>query len=73
MKAPECFYGTQPFKVRSFIQSRQLIFHNDMENFSQQRKRVPYATSFLIGKVAKWIDPYLSNLTNEDPSYLLNS
>ncbi|MBW0483432.1 hypothetical protein O181_023147 [Austropuccinia psidii MF-1] len=28
MKAPECFDGTQPFKVRSFIQSSQIIFHN---------------------------------------------
>ncbi|MBW0591216.1 hypothetical protein O181_130931, partial [Austropuccinia psidii MF-1] len=28
MKAPECFDGTQPFEVRSFIQSCQLIFHN---------------------------------------------
>ncbi|MBW0527322.1 hypothetical protein O181_067037 [Austropuccinia psidii MF-1] len=26
MKAPECSDGTQPFKVRSFIQSCQLIF-----------------------------------------------
>ncbi|MBW0477245.1 hypothetical protein O181_016960 [Austropuccinia psidii MF-1] len=29
MQAPDCFYVTQPFKVRSFIQSFQLIFHND--------------------------------------------
>ncbi|MBW0545605.1 hypothetical protein O181_085320 [Austropuccinia psidii MF-1] len=34
MMAPECFNGTQPFKVRSFIQSCQLIFHNDSETFS---------------------------------------
>ncbi|MBW0493606.1 hypothetical protein O181_033321 [Austropuccinia psidii MF-1] len=73
MKAPECFYGTQPFKVRSFVQSCQLIFHNDPENFSQDRKTVLYATSFLIGRASKWIEPYLSNLTNKDPSYLLNS
>ncbi|MBW0464452.1 hypothetical protein O181_004167 [Austropuccinia psidii MF-1] len=73
MKAPECFDGTQPFKVRSFIQSCQLIFHNDPENFSQDRKKVLYATSFLIRRAAKWIEPYLSNLTNQDPSYLLNS
>ncbi|MBW0564108.1 hypothetical protein O181_103823 [Austropuccinia psidii MF-1] len=33
MKAPECFDRTQPFKVRSFIQSCQLIFHNDLANF----------------------------------------
>ncbi|MBW0572545.1 hypothetical protein O181_112260 [Austropuccinia psidii MF-1] len=55
MKAPECFDGTQPFKVRSFLQSCQLIFHNDPANFSQDRKKVLYATSFLIGRAAKWI------------------
>ncbi|MBW0558897.1 hypothetical protein O181_098612 [Austropuccinia psidii MF-1] len=73
MKAPECFDGTQPFKVRSFIQSCQFIFHNDQSNFSQDRKKVLYATSFLIGRAEKWIEPYLSNLTNQDANYLLNS
>ncbi|MBW0539203.1 hypothetical protein O181_078918 [Austropuccinia psidii MF-1] len=73
MKAPECFNGTQPFKVRSFIHSCQLIFHNDLENFSQDRKKALYATSFLIGRASKWIEPYLSSLTNQDPNYLLNS
>ncbi|MBW0524979.1 hypothetical protein O181_064694 [Austropuccinia psidii MF-1] len=34
MKAPECFDGTQTFKVRSFIQSCKLIFHNEPANFS---------------------------------------
>ncbi|MBW0499160.1 hypothetical protein O181_038875 [Austropuccinia psidii MF-1] len=73
MKAPECIYGTQPFKVRSFIKSCQLIFNNDPANFSQERKKVLYATSFLIGRATKWIEPYLSNLTNQEPNYLLNS
>ncbi|MBW0577219.1 hypothetical protein O181_116934 [Austropuccinia psidii MF-1] len=73
MKAPECFDGTQPFKVRSFIQSCQLIFHNDPANFAQDRKKVLYSTSFLIFRAEKWIEPYLSNLTNQDPNYLLNS
>ncbi|MBW0519865.1 hypothetical protein O181_059580 [Austropuccinia psidii MF-1] len=73
MKAPQFFDGTQPFKVRSFIQSCQLIFHNDPANFSQDRKKVLYATSFLIGRAAKWIEPYLSNPNNQDSSYLLNS
>ncbi|MBW0472337.1 hypothetical protein O181_012052 [Austropuccinia psidii MF-1] len=73
MKAPECFDGTQPFKFRSLIKSCQLISHNDLENFSQERKKVLYATSFLIGRDAKWIEHYLSNLTDEDPNYLLNS
>ncbi|MBW0498529.1 hypothetical protein O181_038244 [Austropuccinia psidii MF-1] len=44
MKATEFFDGTHPFKVRSFIQSCQLIFHNDPENFSQERKKVLHAT-----------------------------
>ncbi|MBW0568104.1 hypothetical protein O181_107819 [Austropuccinia psidii MF-1] len=73
MKAPECFDGSQPFKVRIFIQSCQLVFHNYPANFSQDRKKALYPTSFLIGRAAKWIEPYLSNLTNQDPSYLLNS
>ncbi|MBW0533167.1 hypothetical protein O181_072882 [Austropuccinia psidii MF-1] len=73
IKAPECFDGTQPFKVRGFIQSCQLIFHNNTEHFSQDRKKVLYATSFVIGRAAKWIEPYLFNLTNKDPNYLLNS
>ncbi|MBW0553506.1 hypothetical protein O181_093221 [Austropuccinia psidii MF-1] len=72
MKESECFDGTQPFKVRSFIQSCQLIFHNDPANFSQDRKKVLYSTSFLVGRGAKWIEPYLSNLTNQDSSYLLH-
>ncbi|MBW0483457.1 hypothetical protein O181_023172 [Austropuccinia psidii MF-1] len=73
MKAPKCFDGTQPFKVRSFIQSCQLIFHNDPANFSQDRKKFLYSTSFLIGRAAKWIEPYLSSLINKDPNYLPNS
>ncbi|MBW0476790.1 hypothetical protein O181_016505 [Austropuccinia psidii MF-1] len=73
MKAQEWFGGTHLFKVRSFIHCCQLIFYNDPAYFSQERKKGLYATSFLIGKDAKWIEPYLSNLTNKDPNYLLNS
>ncbi|MBW0539957.1 hypothetical protein O181_079672 [Austropuccinia psidii MF-1] len=73
MKAPECFDGTKPIKVRSFIQSCQLIFDNDPANFSEERKKILYSTSFLIGRAAKWIQPYLSNLTNQDSNYFLNS
>ncbi|MBW0476292.1 hypothetical protein O181_016007 [Austropuccinia psidii MF-1] len=73
IKAPDCFDGTQPFKVRSFIQSCQLIFHNNKANFSEEIKKFLYATSFLIGRAEKWIDPYLSNLTNKYPAYLLNN
>ncbi|MBW0493882.1 hypothetical protein O181_033597 [Austropuccinia psidii MF-1] len=44
MKPLECFDGTQPFKVRSFIQSFQLIFHNYPANVSQDRKKALYDT-----------------------------
>ncbi|MBW0513567.1 hypothetical protein O181_053282 [Austropuccinia psidii MF-1] len=33
MKEPDSFAGTQAHKLRGFIQSCQLIFHNDPENF----------------------------------------
>ncbi|MBW0535882.1 hypothetical protein O181_075597 [Austropuccinia psidii MF-1] len=73
MKAQEWFDGTQAFKARNFIQSCKFIFHNVPENFSQERKKVLYATSFLIGRAEKWIELYLSNLTNQDTSHLLHS
>ncbi|MBW0538944.1 hypothetical protein O181_078659, partial [Austropuccinia psidii MF-1] len=73
MKTPECFDGTQPFKVRSFIHSFQLIFHNFPANFSQYTKKFLYSTSLHIGRGEKWIEPYTSNLTNQDAKYLLNS
>ncbi|MBW0579957.1 hypothetical protein O181_119672, partial [Austropuccinia psidii MF-1] len=68
MKAQKFFDGTQPFKVKSFIQYCQLIFHNDPENLSEERKKAFYATSFLIGRAARWIEPYISNLTNKNPN-----
>ncbi|MBW0460996.1 hypothetical protein O181_000711 [Austropuccinia psidii MF-1] len=73
MKAPDSFDGTQAHKLRGFIQSCQLIFHNDPENLFSDRKKVLYSTSFLTGSAGKWIEPYLSNISNEYPSYLLNS
>ncbi|MBW0543135.1 hypothetical protein O181_082850 [Austropuccinia psidii MF-1] len=73
MKEPECFDGTQKFKVSSFIQGFQLIFHNDLANFSEDRKKVLYTTSLVIFRVEKWIEAYFSNLTNEDPEYLLKN
>ncbi|MBW0578330.1 hypothetical protein O181_118045 [Austropuccinia psidii MF-1] len=73
MKEADSFDGTQDLKLRGFIQSCQLIFHNDPENFFCDRKKVLYSTSFLTGRSGKWIEPYLSNITNEDPSYLLNN
>ncbi|MBW0585953.1 hypothetical protein O181_125668 [Austropuccinia psidii MF-1] len=72
MKAPDSFDGTKAYKLRRFIQSCQLIFHNDPETFFSDRKNVLYSTSFLTGRAGKWIEPYLSNISNADPSYLLN-
>ncbi|MBW0522338.1 hypothetical protein O181_062053 [Austropuccinia psidii MF-1] len=73
MKAPDSFDGTQAHKLRGFIQFCQLIFHNEPENFFSDRKKVLYSTSFLTGRAGQWIEPYLSNISNEDPSYLLNN
>ncbi|MBW0473205.1 hypothetical protein O181_012920 [Austropuccinia psidii MF-1] len=73
MKAPDSFYGTKAYKLRGFIQYCQLLFPNDPESFFCCRKKVLYSTSFLTGRAGKWIEPYLSNISNEDPSYLLNN
>ncbi|MBW0461673.1 hypothetical protein O181_001388 [Austropuccinia psidii MF-1] len=42
IKAPDSFDGTQAHKLRGFIQSCQLLFHNDPENFFFDRKKVLY-------------------------------
>ncbi|MBW0523163.1 hypothetical protein O181_062878 [Austropuccinia psidii MF-1] len=73
MKAPDSFDVTKAYKLRGFIQSCQLIFHNDPANFFSDRKKVLYSASFLTGRAEKWIEPYLSNIPNEYPSYLLNN
>ncbi|MBW0556908.1 hypothetical protein O181_096623 [Austropuccinia psidii MF-1] len=73
MKAPDSFDDTKAYKLRGSIQFCQLIFRNDPENFFSERKKVLYSTSFINGRAGKWIEPYLSNISNEDPSYLLNN
>ncbi|MBW0569149.1 hypothetical protein O181_108864 [Austropuccinia psidii MF-1] len=73
MKAPDSFDGTQAHKLKGFIQSCQVIFHNDAASFFSNRKKVLYSTSFLTGRAGKWIEPYLSNISNDDPSYLLKN
>ncbi|MBW0517850.1 hypothetical protein O181_057565 [Austropuccinia psidii MF-1] len=73
MKEPDSFDGTKAYKLRVFIQSCPLIFHNDPENFFSKRKKVLDSTSFLTGRAGKWIEHYISNISNADPSYLLNN
>ncbi|MBW0507290.1 hypothetical protein O181_047005 [Austropuccinia psidii MF-1] len=57
MEAPDSFDGTQACKLRGFIQSCQLIFHNDQQNFFSGRKKALYSISFLTGRAGKWIEP----------------
>ena len=73
MRAPEAFNGTQPSKLQGFLQSCQLIFHNDDKNFATDHKKVLYAVLYLSGHAEKWIEPYLSHLDNMDSTYILNS
>ncbi|MBW0565510.1 hypothetical protein O181_105225 [Austropuccinia psidii MF-1] len=40
MKAPDCFDGTKAHKLRGFVESCQLVFHNDPENFSLKGRRL---------------------------------
>ncbi|MBW0559573.1 hypothetical protein O181_099288 [Austropuccinia psidii MF-1] len=72
-EAPNSFDGTKAYKLRGFIQSCPSAVHNDPANFFSDRKKVLYSTSFLTGRAGKWSEPYLSNISNEDPSYLLNN
>ncbi|MBW0527716.1 hypothetical protein O181_067431 [Austropuccinia psidii MF-1] len=73
MQAPDSFDDTKAYKLRGFIQSCQLILNNYPEKFFSDRKKRLYSASSLTGRAGKWIEPYLSNISNEDPSYLLNN
>ncbi|MBW0495346.1 hypothetical protein O181_035061 [Austropuccinia psidii MF-1] len=73
MKAPDSFDGTQAHKLRRLSQYCPFLFHNDPANFFSDRKKVLYLTLFLTGRAGKWIEPYLANISNEDPSYLLSN
>ncbi|MBW0460397.1 hypothetical protein O181_000112 [Austropuccinia psidii MF-1] len=42
MREPESFDSTQAHKLRRFIQSCQLIFHNESERFLSERRKVLY-------------------------------
>ncbi|MBW0558722.1 hypothetical protein O181_098437 [Austropuccinia psidii MF-1] len=44
-----------------------------LRNVSQDRKKLLYAIQFLIFRDEKWIEPYLSNITNQDSNHLLRS
>ncbi|MBW0571753.1 hypothetical protein O181_111468 [Austropuccinia psidii MF-1] len=72
-RPPDCFDGTKPFKVRSFIQSFRLIFQNEKKNFSQDKKKVLDYNSVCTCRAPKWIETYISNFTNQDSTYLFNS
>ena len=73
MRAPKAFDGTQPSKLRGFLRSCQLIFHNDDKKFPTDCKKVLYAVSYLSDHAEKWIEPYPSHLDDIDPTYILNS
>ncbi|MBW0490580.1 hypothetical protein O181_030295, partial [Austropuccinia psidii MF-1] len=53
--------------------SRYCLILNPHKRSSHNRKKALYLTSLLTGRAGKWIEPYLSNISNEDPSYLLKN
>ncbi|MBW0561633.1 hypothetical protein O181_101348 [Austropuccinia psidii MF-1] len=73
IKSPDSFDVTKGHTLRGFIQSYQLIFHNYPENFFSDRNKALYSTSFPTGRAGKLIEPYISNISNEDPSCLLKN
>ncbi|MBW0560991.1 hypothetical protein O181_100706, partial [Austropuccinia psidii MF-1] len=64
MKAPACFYGTQPFKSEVSFSPARYCFRNGKANSCGDMKQFLYAISFLIGRAAKWMEPHISNVTN---------
>ncbi|MBW0502469.1 hypothetical protein O181_042184 [Austropuccinia psidii MF-1] len=73
MKAPDSSYGTQAHKSRGFLQACQLIFHNDKAKFFYDMAKVLYSNYLIAQRARIKIEPYLSIISNEDLSCLLNN
>ncbi|MBW0518918.1 hypothetical protein O181_058633 [Austropuccinia psidii MF-1] len=73
IKAPDSFYGSKAHKLTRFMTSCQSIFHNDPANLFSENKKVLHSTFFLTHRAGILVEPYFSNISNEDPSYLLNN
>ena len=50
MRAPDNFDRTNPSKLRGYIQSCNLIFHNDQRSFPNDGQKVIYRAGYLSGK-----------------------
>ena len=73
VKKPDVFNGSSAEDLRQFIRQCKLNFSNDPSLFATDRKKCAYAASYLVGKAADWIAPYLDDIENEDQEFILNS
>ena len=73
VKKPDVFNGSSAEELRQFVRQFKLNFSNDPSLFATDRKKCAYATSYLVGKAADWIVPYLDDIKNEDQHFILNS
>ncbi|KNZ48475.1 uncharacterized protein VP01_5645g1 [Puccinia sorghi] len=73
MKPPDKLDGENVSKLRGFLQSCKLLFLNDPSVFSDDRKKVLYAASYLSGRASQWFEPYMDLLQNQFPSCLINN
>ena len=72
MKKPDSFDGSSAAKLRTYLQQCKLIFLNDPSMFATEIQKTVYASSYLSGKAFEWIQPFLSNMS-DDPDFLMNS
>ncbi|MBW0495091.1 hypothetical protein O181_034806 [Austropuccinia psidii MF-1] len=57
IKAPDYFDGTQAHELGGFIQSFQLIFHNDPADFFSDRKKILYSTFLSLVELGNGLKP----------------
>ena len=60
---PDTFDGSNPRKLRDFLVSCNLHFHDRPEVFISDEKRILFILSYLKGSALSWFKPRLNDLT----------
>jgi hypothetical protein len=69
VREPDCFDGSDPRKLRTFLVQCRLNFEDRPSAFRTHRAKVTYALSYLKGTALDWFEPELSDEFQE-PDWL---
>ena len=69
VREPDCFDGSDPKKLQTFLVQCRLNFEDRPSAFRTNRSKVTYALSYLKGTALDWFEPELAD-EDQDPGWL---